>query len=155
MCYKNTKTFFWKLIVWKQSKKYADSVSKYSHVEVCFEDWNSFSSSETDWGVRFKKIKFKKGNWDFIEVELSDVKYAKIFKFCEKQSWNKYNWLGIVLAQMFNFNYKGENDWFCSEICCSALQQAKLLCWTSSLFVDPAKIVSMLLQKWYKIKRLD
>jgi len=46
--YKNSKSIFGKLIRWKQEKKYPYRYSRYSHVELVFEDGQAFSSSEVD-----------------------------------------------------------------------------------------------------------
>lgn len=149
--YKHSKSVFGWFIRWKQEIKYPTRHARYSHVELVFEDWMSFSSSEEDWGVRFKKIKHKKYNWDFIEIEMSDQNYKKVLDFCKRQDWNSYNWIWIFLAQTINFNIKWEWDWFCSEICSRALQEASLLCPESSLFINPAKLAYLLEKKGYII----
>lgn len=149
--YSHSKSLFWILINWKQGKKYASRYARYSHTELLFEDWRSFSSSEEDWGVRFKNIKFKNYHWDFVEISVSNEKYENILKFCEKQKWNSYNWKWVFFAQMLNFNIKGIWDWFCSEICTRALQEACLLKWVNSLFTNPAELAELLEKEWYNI----
>lgn len=144
--YKNSKSIFGWLIRWKQEKKYPSRYARYSHVELVFEDGQSFSSSEQDWWVRFKDIKFIDYYWDFIELEMNTEKYNNILDFCKRQTWNSYNWFWIFFAQMFNFNLKWNWDWFCSEICSRALQEAWYLCAESSLFMDPGKL-AMTLEK--------
>ena len=89
--YKHSESFFWRMIRWKQSLSYSNKYSQYSHVELIFDDWYSFSSSERDDWVRFKKIKFKKGYWDFIEIKVSTSKYNKMLTFCNKHKWDWYN----------------------------------------------------------------
>jgi len=151
--YKHSKTIFWKWIRVKQRLQwYAERYARYSHTELVFEDWLFFSSSEVDWWVRFKKIKPKKRNWDFIEIEVSDKHYEDILKFCKSQDWNKYNTLWIVLAQICNLNTKKDNQWFCSEITSRALQEAKMLCPYSSLFINPARLANLLENEWFLIK---
>lgn len=151
--YKNSKTKFGWLIRWKQEKNLESRYARYSHVELVFEDWQSFSSSEVDNGVRFKDIKHKKYNWDFIDIEVSEVKYAKILMWCEWQTWNKYNWWWIFFAQTLNFKRKGMWTWFCSEICTRALQEAWFLAPECALFTNPWELAEALERKyWYKIK---
>ena len=148
--YKYSKSFFWKLICWKQDNlpwRYA----RYSHTEIVFEDWQSFSSSEQDWWIRFKKIDFKKENWDFIEIKISEIKYNKILDFCKKQDWNEYNWLWIFFAQICNFNKKWNWDWFCSEIVTRALQEWNILCCENSLFTSPWQLAVLLENSWFYI----
>jgi len=45
-----------------------------------------------------------------------------------------------------NFNLKGNDTWFCSEICTEALQQASILCGVSAVFVEPAELAYRLEQ---------
>jgi len=150
--YKNSKSLFWKLIRWKQRKNLSQRYAWYSHVELVFEDWQSFSSSEEDKWVRFKKIKFKDYNWDFIDLDVYDWQYDKILNFCKRQENNWYNWWGIVFAQTLNFNVKGEWDWFCSEICARALQEASFLCPQNSLFINPWQLAKLLEIDWFLLK---
>ena len=150
--YKKSKTFFWKLIRVKQNlQKFSWRYAQYSHAELEFENWLSFSSSEVDWGVRIKKIKFKKAHWDFIEIKVSNEKYNKMITFAHSQEWDKYNWLWIVLAQWFNLNFKWEWDWFCSEIVTRCLQESCILCTVSALFVNPAMLAELLEDRWFYI----
>lgn len=152
--YKHSKSLFGWLIRWKQQKTLPDRYAIYSHVELIFEE-GSFSSSEEDWGVRFKNIKFKDYNWDYIDIEVTEKQYWKIYNFCEIQAGNWYNWWGIFLAQTLNFNIKGDWDWFCSEICASALQIihiSDLLCLKSALFINPWQLAQLLEKDWYLLK---
>lgn len=143
--YKKSKTLFGRLIV-RQQRLYGipERYARYSHVELVFEDWLSFSSSEIDWGVRFKKIEWKNENWDFIELEISKSKYRKILKFCMKQEGNGYNKIGIFFAQILNFRKTRKGDWFCSEIVTRALQEAQMLCTLTPLFTKPAELACKL-----------
>jgi len=144
--YKWKKTPFSKLIAWKQSRKFDKEYSQYTHCELVF--WElSISSSEYDWGVRVKHIHYKKDNWDFIQIQLNNNDYKKVLDFSLSNLWSKYNWTGIFFAQVFNWNLKGNNQRFCSEYVCEALQQAKLLCGVSALFVEPAELYFRLKNK--------
>lgn len=149
--YKNSKTFFWWLIRWKQSFTYENRYARYSHAELILEDWLCFSSSEVDKWVRFKEIDLYSWNWDVVSIPVSDQKYDKIVAFCKSQEWNAYNWIWIFLAQTLNVNRKWLWDWFCSEIVTRALQEAHLFCTISALFVCPAELGKMLEDNWYKI----
>jgi hypothetical protein len=149
--YKHSKSIFGKLIRFKQWWIYENRYARYSHTELVFQDWLSFSSSEQDNWVRFKQIKFKKANWDFIEIEVSKSKYDKVLKFCRQQEWNRYNWIWIVAWQILHINWKWKNDWFCSEICSRALQEIGMLCPYSSLFIEPAELAELLEENGYKI----
>ena len=149
--YKHSKSIFGKLIRFKQWWVYENRYAQYSHTELVFEDWVSFSSSEQDKWVRFKDIKFKKKNWDFIDIEVSNANYEKVYTFCSNQLGNKYNWIWIVFAQIFNLNWKWQWDWFCSEICSRALQEIGMLCPYSSLFIEPAELAEILDKQGYNL----
>ena len=153
--YKKPKPFytFSSLIRFKQSFKFENRYARYSHSELIFEDWFSFSSSETDGGVRFKKIKYKKGNWDTISLKISDSNYNKILSFCEKEVWNKYNFIWIVLAQILNMKFKWNWDWFCSEICARALQEMNEIWPFTTLFINPARLAELLEENWFYIDK--
>lgn len=144
--YKNSKTFFGRLIRWKQ--RYLGGLAgrhtQYSHVELVFgNEW--WSSSEYDGGVRFKKIKDDKGRWDYIDIKVSDREYEKVYMWCMKQVGNRYNWLGIFFAQGLNTMwFLREGDYFCSDAVTRALQEAHRLCTISSVLVSPARLHSLL-----------
>jgi len=150
--YKHTTTNFWKLIVFKQRRKYENRYARYSHAELEFENGFSFSSSEQDGWIRYKMIEFTKQNWDYINIEVSEEQYDAVKLFCDRQVWNKYNWYWIVFAMALNINIKRKGDWFCSEIVTRALQEAHILCTESSLFVDPWKLALLLEENWYNIE---
>ena len=170
--YKQSETLFWRLIRWSQ-RRLPQRYSRYSHSEVVFmyepelqseydkienilfrddiEKYGlSFSSSERDGGVRFKTIDWKKGNWDFVDIDVSRNRYIKMLQFARKQNGNKYNTIGILFAQIFNMNIKGNGTWFCSEITVRTLQEAWLLCTTSALFTNPWQLAEEL-EKSYTI----
>lgn len=150
--YKHSKTLFGRVICALQRKKgFPERYARYSHVELVFENGESFSSSEQDGGVRFKNIDFKTENWDFIYVEVTKKSYDAMYKFCQKQVSNKYGKVGIFFAQILNINKKKQGTWFCSEIVTYALQYGVAL-WSTpsefytmnSLFTKPAELADAL-----------
>lgn len=150
--YKKSKTLFWKAIRLQQRiQGLPERYAQYSHVELVFDDWVAFSSSETDGWVRFKHISWKTENWDFIHINLSEKKKKKIYDFCKKQEWNRYNKVGIFFAQILNFNKKRKGTWFCSEIVIRALQEVGMLCTIDSLFTKPWEL-AMILENDYIIE---
>lgn len=145
--YKHSKSIFGKLIRFKQSFSYPKRYARYSHVELVLDNWISFSSSEQDWGVRYKEIIFNPDNWDFIELEVSNKNYDEIVKFCNKEVWNAYDWVAIFLSQMLNINKQVKWAWYCSEIVTRAIQIAWYVNWESANFVSPAKLAYIL--EWW------
>ena len=147
--YKGCKTFFSKLISFKQ--RYIDDLpkryAKYTHSEIIFEDWMSFSSSEVDWWVRFKKINYKSEHWDFVDIDIPTSKYEKIYNIAKLQSWNGYNWFSIFFSQILKMNIKWEHTFFCSEIVTHLLQICHIsdrICHESAIFVSPWKLLYLL-----------
>lgn len=93
----------------------------FSHVELLFSDGVSFSSSQWDGGVRFKKIDYShKERWSFLDIDgianESEVKYL-----ANKLRGAKYDWLGIFLYEFLPFNIQNSKKWYCSEICAHLL----------------------------------
>jgi len=182
--YKNSTTFFSKLIRFKQ--KYISRVSNrynvYSHVEiqipydqrlenkvsrididlakwwVNFIDpdykmelfkkrWLWFSSSEMDNWVRFKFIKDKKWNWDYIDLEISPEKMEKILNFMYKNNGNWYWTFQIFFAQILGKNWKKRWTFFCSEIVAQIIQLLHIsddMCLLDSKFIAPAELMSIM-----------
>lgn len=149
--YVNSKSFFGKMIQVKQGWL-LDLPLRYSritHVELEFSDGISFSSSEQDWGVRFKKIDYKPENWEFIEIGVTEIEEEIIRKWCESKTKNAYNWWGIFFAMGLNFYSTKQDDYFCSQIVTRALQEIWLCCTISSLFTTPWQLAKYLEEKWY------
>lgn len=168
--YKKSKTIFWKAIVWLQRKIWMpERYARYSHVEIVFrnrtywiddimnqdqvEEYGlSFSSSEQDSGCRFNGIKWNSENWDFCEIDVTDIQYGKMLNFCKTQNGNKYWKVAIIFAQIFNFNCKKPWTWFCSEIVTRTLQEAGMCCCLNALFTKPWELALELESKGYIIK---
>ena len=149
--YINSKSFFWKLIQVKQGWLLEMSLrySRITHVEIEFSDGMSFSSSEQDGGVRFKKIEYKPENWEFIEIPVTEVEENKIRKWCESKTNNAYNWWGIFFAMGINFFYTKNDDYFCSQIVTRALQQVWMCADLCSLMTTPGQLAKYLEDQWY------
>lgn len=175
LLYKNSKSLFWSLIRLKQRLLGYWQFAQYSHVEICLDDnifypyetytWElegegvvCFSSSEQDGGTRFKRIDLKPQNWDYIELKVSKRKQEKLLERAIEKNRQPYNWFWIFFAQILNINIKRERSWFCSEICTKLLQNIHLsdeLCEESSLFISPARLSQILVEKnKYKIQTL-
>lgn len=168
--YKKSKSIFWKLIRFQQRLLWIpERYARYSHVEIWLwnklyniddvvdsnyikQYWLSFSSSEEDWGCRFKCIKMTKRKWDSCSIDVTSKEYKQIINFCKTQNWNKYWKVAIFFAQILNFNCKREWTWFCSEIVTHALQQTWILCTINSLFTKPWQLALELESKWYIIE---
>ena len=111
-----------KLAFYKGKWDWTDTIIKrwtwwiYSHVELIFSNWVSFSASWRDWWVRFKNINYIDNNWDVINLNISKKKEQLIFHNAQSKTWMKYDWVWILLSQVLPFNIQDNNKWFCSEI---------------------------------------
>lgn len=113
-------TWFDKLIAWV-------SKGKYSHVELVFDNNQSFSSS-VRWpsGVRFKSIDYDEAKWDIFTLVVSDESYDKALAFANSQTGKGYDILGVLFIIDRGIR-ENKNKWFCSEVVLSALQAAGYL----------------------------
>jgi hypothetical protein len=88
----------------------------YSHVELVFGDGFSFSSSDRDGGVRFKKITFKAERWVIIDYPV-DAWLARVIRLrAEKLVGAKYDWLGIFLHGLLPLGIHSKSKWWCDEV---------------------------------------
>jgi hypothetical protein len=100
--------------------------ARYSHVELvagaaCPDGaWNCISASPRDGGVRWKRITFDPGKWDFLE--LPETRYpANLCGFVGQTVGAPYDWRGIWLSQFLRLRVHGQDAWFCSEWVIAAL----------------------------------
>ncbi len=103
-----------------------------------------FSSSEVDNWTRFKFIEDNKSNWIYYDIEVTKEDYLKMLDFAISQQGQKYNWLWIIFAQWLWVNwFRKKNDWFCSQITLSTLQQIWLYCWIDAVNISPWKLAQL------------
>ena len=84
---------------------------KYSHVEIIFSDGLSGSSSFMDGGVRLKKIEYDPEKWDFVELDINELKARTWF---ENHQGCKYDIIGN-LRFLIDFLPDNNDKFFCSE----------------------------------------
>ena len=94
--------------------------SPYSHCELAVPcaggQYDCYSSSIRDGGVRFKTMPLPPEKWDLIPVDASP---EQVHEALAATFGAKYDWLGAtgVIARWRHDRYK----WFCSEWCAMAL----------------------------------
>ena len=104
----------------------------YSHVELAFTDRPRrgtalcASASWRDGGVRFKAIQLGNPKWDVLPIPASPRDVDRARQWCERRVGGRYDVPG-VLAFKLPLVRDRLDWWFCSEICCRALQEAGLL----------------------------
>lgn len=100
--------------------------SSYSHCELVYcdevpnpgETHSCISASGRDGGVRVKDVTFKPGNWDFTAVPWAP---ADAWDRIAEHVGKRYDYVGILFSQVFNFKRNDAKKWFCSEICAMGL----------------------------------
>lgn len=100
---------------------------KYSHCEIAVEldivyiqkQYECYSSSPRDGGVRKKLMKLPSTKWDLIEIDQSILNQQQLQQFYEITKGLKYDMLG-AFGLIFANNQHG-NKYFCSEWCAKAL----------------------------------
>ena len=94
--------------------------SPYSHCELAVPrgggQYDCYSSSTRDGGVRVKTMPLPAAKWDLIPVRATEARVRAAF---EATRGAKYDWLGAtgVIARWRHDKRK----WFCSEWCAAAL----------------------------------
>lgn len=136
--YRGGKTWFDKLVKLRTN-------GEHTHVELVFSPETaaqkergygvSFSSSQWDGGTRFKDIEYDRSKWDLVPVNaVSGGAYpaasfeSGVREWCAARAGIPYDWRGVLGFMVGERNPGDQDRWFCSEICCAALQQANVFC---------------------------
>jgi len=123
--YKGEGDFFNKVVRW-----WTESI--YSHAEIILPDgytWigiSPFLKSKVD---ERKKIMFDHGEWDFIDMDITENQYKIIMEFFEDTKGQGYDWLGMLLSQFLPCKIKHKKRWYCSEWISYALRIACIIDW--------------------------
>jgi len=112
----------------------------YSHCELIFPDGMAYSASIQDGGCRFKQIEFDPARWDIVAIE---VDCLKVEWFCIAEGTCGYDYPGA-----FRFLVpalpQSKKRWFCSEVCCAALQAGGLFPGVKAWQVHPNRLHALL-----------
>ena len=105
--------------------------SPYSHVELVMPDGMMAGIRPPDDPfVRKKSIRgIKEGDWDFIEIRISDKQLKKLKAFIDSTRGQGYDWLGMIASHLTPFKVKLPNRWYCSEWVLYALAASKVFSW--------------------------
>lgn len=125
--------------------------SPYSHCEIVFEhhkisgpyyelevEYECFSASPRDGGVRCKSICFDISKWDFIEVR--GVSEAQVRSYFYQTQGKQYDLLG-ALGLVFGIRER-KARFFCSEWCYNALFQS-----SEGWRFSPAQLATLILDR--------
>ena len=99
---------------------------RHSHVELVFGPLAGaalcFSSSWRDGGARFKRVRLRPGRFDLLPVPATDDEAAAVRRWCAARVGGRYDLPGVLAFKLPAVRHR-LHWWFCSEICCAALQQ--------------------------------
>lgn len=142
--YKGKGGLFSRLIRWFKK-------TPYSHCEIVFSNMLCGTSSEHYDGVVCYLLKqpINLKEWDIIEIECDPhEEYLVQNVFCVEEYNCGYDWLGIILCQIFPWGRQHQEKWFCSEICTYALKRIshlkRYLDTIKPHYVDPGELYNIL-----------
>jgi hypothetical protein len=129
---------------------------RYCHSELVFSNGEWFSSRDIN-GTAFSvgPPHGDKPDWyDYIEIPMSKEEENRVMKWCERELFNedgskcKYDIVGVLLSFLpIPINWQNSNKWFCSEVCCAALQVGGWLAGYSAATISPLRLSKFLGQE--------
>jgi hypothetical protein len=113
--------------------------SPYSHAELILPDgitWVSISPFLTSTVSARSAYQVKNlDDWDFLTFDLSwrepvrNYQVEQLHNFIGETNGAKYDWVGMILSQMFPYLIKHRDKWYCSEWIAHALVKARVVKW--------------------------
>ncbi len=133
------KVYFWKNNIEIPIERRIEYFKKYNL-------W--FSSSEVDWGTRFKFIEDDKEKWSYKEFEVTKRKYLEALDYCIEREGNRYWFTSIVFTQILKtLWFVDKESPFCSQITTEVLQTLGYLKHYNSIEINPG-ILDYILHVW-------
>lgn len=98
------------------------------HVGMLF-DGHVVIESNSEQGVVTFTLgqKLDLSRWDVIDMPLTEDQTEAVKSFLFREIDCRYDWAGLIMAQIFGFSRESKTKWFCSELAVATLQQAGLL----------------------------
>lgn len=123
--------------------------TKYTHCEIRFNDGYCGTSDAPKGGVVYYYMgQVNTNDWDVITIPCTSEEEIAIRKIFTEEELNcGYDWLGIILCQIFPWGRQHSQKWFCSEICTYALQKIKscqAVCCLKPYQIHPGKLFDIL-----------
>jgi len=113
--------------------------SPYSHAELILPNeitWVSISPFLTSRvaGRSVHEVQ-NLNDWDFLSFDLSwrepvkEYQIKQIYSFIEETSGARYDWVGMILSQIFPYLIKHRDRWYCSEWIAHSLVKGRIVKW--------------------------
>lgn len=116
---------------------------QYSHCELVFSDGMFFSADAWSNKVRYEKVYANPDNWDFVDVVMTRREELAVRAWCDSQNGKKYDYVGILFAQILPLSIDMPSTWFCSEICVAALQRVGKLIGLRGQDISPVDLAKI------------
>lgn len=145
---KEATSFFGKLIkVW--------TFSKYCHAEIVFSNGEWFSAREFKSGTAFVNgppAGERFSMYDFVKLPFNSVAEARIRKWCGSEKGCDYDVRGVLFSFLpIPIGWQSAESWFCSEVCCAALQTEGWFRGYSAAAVSPRKLYDLAVKEVRKL----
>ena len=97
--------------------------SKYDHVEMII--GTVWIGSHLKTGVEVHKLrKPMKDSWDYVRVTVDDNLNHKAVEFINSLQGTRYDYVGAIFGELLGITMLNQyDDYFCSELICSILQE--------------------------------
>jgi uncharacterized protein YycO len=116
----------------------------YYHCAMWFSDGILFESLSGT-GVRMAVVnELDPKIWTTIIIPTTLEQESQIQSWAAGELGCKYDWLGIIMAQVFHIPRASRNKWFCSEFTVEALHQIGILKGRKPCTVSPNKLFKLL-----------
>lgn len=117
----SSKDLMYRIIDWVIRKA---TRGEYSHCEIAVRlpdgQFDCYSSSFRDGGVRCKRMELPSDKWDLIELPKPNLTYGRTMKLWRETKGRKYDIKGVLAVKSIFRSLKfrqSPNKWFCSEWC--------------------------------------
>lgn len=124
--------------------------SRYSHVEMVFDNGDCISSSLRDDGVRVKKIRMADEKWLLLRLNVTKRQEQKMRLWLAHRIGASYDFKGLLLSHVFPLGMHDKQNFFCSELLTLALQYAQVV----DVSIDANEVSPQLLLEMLEEKRL-
>lgn len=118
---KRAKGFYSRLICWWTG-------GEYFHVGMLFQQ-SVVIEANSEHGVTSFALEYllDPDYWTIIDIPLTENQDQKVRAFLFREMGCKYDWFGLIMAQILGIARESKTKWFCSELAVSTLQQVGLL----------------------------
>lgn len=82
--------------------------------------------------------------WDLVDIPMSKEDEEKIQTFFSGELGTAYDWLGLVMLQVFHINRESKDKWICSELVVAGFQWIGRMLGRRACSVSPNKLYKLI-----------